>query len=108
MLGGNEDIVDSYRLQVALVVLILDNDLRFAVRSEPRDLSRVSSFSHFLTEKVSKVVRVGMKGLLIPFICGISEHKTLISSSEIVHILFDMDSICDFWALTLNIDQDTH
>jgi len=49
VLGGDENVEDSGRLEVLSLVfgdLVLDNDLRFAVRSEPFNLTRVSLSSH--------------------------------------------------------------
>lgn len=48
---------------------------------------------------------VWVEGFLVPFVCGISEHETLISSSEIIHILLSVDCGSDFLALSLDVDE---
>ncbi len=108
MLGGDEDVVDADGLDLAVLVLVLNDDLRLAIRSQPGDLAGVSSLSHLLAEKVGEVVRVGVEGLSVPLVGGISEHNTLVTGTEVIHVLLDVDSLGDLGALSLNVDEDTH
>jgi len=77
--------------------------LRFAVWSQPWDGSVLSADSHFLADQVSKNMRVWVKGFLIPFIGGISEHESLISSTHIELILLSMDSSGNVGILSVNV-----
>lgn len=53
-------------------------------------------------------MRVGVKGLGVPLISGIAEHDTLISSTEVIHVLRDVDGLGNLGALSLNVDEDGH
>ena len=53
-------------------------------------------------------MRVGVKGLGVPLIGGIAEHDTLISSTEVIHVLRDVDGLGNLGALSLNVDKDGH
>ena len=49
-----------------------------------------------------------MEDLLIPFVGGISEHKSLVSSSEVILILLLVDGGSNLLGLSFNVDDDTH
>ena len=88
VLGGDEDIVDSLWLDFSVgELLVLNDDLRFAVWSQPWDSSVLSFDGHLLAQLVGKNMGVWMEGLSIPLISGISEHESLITST---HILFGL------------------
>lgn len=108
MLSGDEDVVDSDWLDLNSFSGIFNNDLGFAVRSQPRYLSRVSCISHLFADLVSKVVRVRVEDGLVPFVSGISEHESLVTSSEVIFGLVLMDSRSNFLGLSLNVDDDGH
>ena len=63
----------------------------------------MSCDSKLFTYLIGKPVRVRMKGLIIPFVGGITEHDALISSTIVFHFFSDMDSISDFWALFVDV-----
>jgi len=91
MLSGDDNIVDSYRLDEGVFSLILNNHLRLAIWSQPGDGLGVPLVGHLLTDLVGKVVRVRVKGLSVPFVGGITEHDALISSSDILIFLICMN-----------------
>jgi hypothetical protein len=99
MLCRDQYIVNSYGFDTNAFLLVFNNNLGFTIWSEPRDLSRMSCFSELLANLVSKIVRVGVEGFSIPFICGIPEHKTLITSSNVFIILANVNSISNLGAL---------
>lgn len=53
-------------------------------------------------------MREGLENLRIPFISSISEHKTLVTCSNILCFLVLMDSLRNGWILLLNHNQDRH
>ena len=108
VLGGDEDVVDADGLDSAVLILVLNDDLRLAIGSQPGDLTRVSGLGHLLAEKVGEVVRVGVEGLGIPLVGGIAEHDTLITSTEVIHVLLDVHGLSDLRGLSLDVDEDGH
>lgn len=108
MLSRDKNIVDADWLDVSLVVFIFNDNLGFAIWSQPWDLTGVSGISHLFTDQVGQVMRVGMESLSVPFVGGITEHETLISSTEVIHILGGVDCISNFFTLSLNVNEDSH
>ena len=108
VLGGDENVVDSHGLDLAVFVGVLNNNLRLAIGSQPGDLTGVSSLGHLLAEEVGEVVRVGVEGDGVPLVGGIAEHDTLVTSTEVVHIFLNVDGLSDLWALSLYVDEDGH
>lgn len=68
----------------------------------------MSSLCHFFAQQVGKIMRVWVESLSVPLISGISEHKTLITGSKVIHIFLNMDSLSDLLALSFNINEDAH
>ena len=68
----------------------------------------MSCLGHLLAEKVGEVVRIGVKSLSVPFVGSITEHKTLVSSSEVIHILGNMDGISDLIRLVFDVNKYCH
>jgi hypothetical protein len=54
---------------------------------------------------VCKNVRIWVKGISVPFVSGIPEHESLITSSHIFFVFLLMDCISNFSSLSLNIDD---
>ena len=108
VLSGDEDVVDSDGLDLNSISGIFNNDLGFAVGSQPGDLLGVSSSADLFADLVGQVVAVGVEDLLVPFISGIAEHESLISSSELILGLFLMDGCSDFLALSFNVNNHAH
>ena len=106
VLGGDEDVVDSDWLEVAVgQSLVLDDNLRLAVWSQPWDSSILSLDCHFFANLVGKHVRVWVESLSVPLIGGISEHESLISSSEVIFVLLLVDGGGDGRVLSVDIDD---
>jgi len=106
MLGGNEDIVDSNWLHITIgQLLVLNDNLRLAVRSQPRKISVLSLDGHFLAKHVGEDVRVRMEGLGVPFVCSITEHQSLITSAHVHLVLVGVYSISNLRALHLGVDD---
>jgi hypothetical protein len=63
VLGRDENIVDANRLELSVLIGVLDDNLRLAVRSQPWDGTGVSCLGHFFTKLVGEPVRVGVEGL---------------------------------------------
>ena len=107
VLSGDEDVVNSDWLQDTLIfLLILNNNLRFAIWSQPWDLTILSLDSHNLAELVSKNVRVWVEGLLIPLIGGVSEHKSLITGSHVSLVLGSVNGGGDVGILSMDVQDD--
>ena len=52
VLGRDENIVDANRLELSVLIGVLDDNLRLAVRSQPWDGTGVSCLSHLFAELV--------------------------------------------------------
>ena len=107
MLSGDKNVVDSNWLDVTLWELfVLDDDLRFAIWSQPWDSSILSLDSHLLANEVGKDVRVWVKSLSIPFVGSISEHESLITGSHIHLVFVSVDRSSNVSILSMDIDDD--
>jgi hypothetical protein len=88
MLSRDENVVDRDGLKGSiLLLLILDNNLRLAIRTQPWDFTVLSLDSHHLANLIGENVRVRVEDFLVPFVSSISEHETLITSAHIELIL---------------------
>lgn len=87
-------------------LLVLNDDLRFAVWSEPGNLSRVSLLSHSLANLVGEVVRKREESLSVPLVGGISEHESLISCTHIFFFLVSSHGSSNVGILSLNVDNE--
>jgi len=109
MLSRNKNVVDTDNLKLlALFIGVLNDDLRLAIGSEPRNSTRVSCLCHFFAEEVGKVVRIGMESNRVPLIGSIAEHNALITSTKVIHFLGNVDSLSNFGALSLNVNENGH
>ena len=107
MLGRDEDVVNSDWLDHTLLsFFVLNDNLRLAIWSQPWDLAILSLDGHDLAKLVGEDVRVWMEDLLIPLIGGISEHKSLISSSHISLILGLVNSGGNVGILGVHVNND--
>ena len=97
VLSRDQNVVGADNFQGAIrVLLVLKNYLRFAVGTEPRDLSVVALIGHLLANLIGEPVRVRVQVLLIPLVSGVSEHKALVSSTEIVLVLTNVNTSRNF------------
>ena len=107
VLSGNENVVNSGWFDHTLFsFFILNNNLRFAVWSQPWDLTVLSLDGHDLAELVSENMRVWVENLSVPLISGISEHKSLISGSHIGFVLGFVHSSGNVGILCVNVNND--
>lgn len=98
MLSGDQDVVDGDWDDFATFLLVLNDNLRFAVGSQPWDLSVVSLLSHGLGDLVGQKVRQGEEGI-VPLISSISKHETLVSSAQILISFLLVNRLSDFRGL---------
>jgi len=108
VLGGDKNVVDLGGLQVFSLLsdLVLNNNLRFAVRSEPGDLATLSLGGHFLVDSACQLMGERMECLLIILICSVAEHDSLITGTEVFELLANVDAIGDLSRLCFdNIDD---
>jgi len=110
VLGGDENVEDSSRLEVLslLSFLVLNDDLRFAVRSQPWDFSILSLPSHLLVDSAGELMGQRVEGLLVPFVSGVAEHDALVSSPDVFQFLVTDDSVGDVDVLGLHNLDDVH
>jgi len=106
VLGGYQDVVNSDWLENTLSLLLIFNDnLRFAVRPQPWDLTVLSFDCHDLANRVCKHVRVWMKSFSVPFVGCITEHKSLITSTHVELVLLLVNSSGDVGILSVHVDD---
>lgn len=104
VLSRDQNVVGADNFQRAIgVLLVLKNDLRFAVGAEPWDLSIVALISHLLANLVGEPVRVGVQVFLVPLISGVSKHEALVTSTKVALVLTHMNTISDFFCLSLDV-----
>lgn len=110
MLGGDENVEDSSRLEVLslLSLLVLNDDLRFAVRSQPWDFSILSLPGHLLVDSAGELMGQRVESLLVPFVSGVAEHDALVSSSNVFQFLVTDDSVSNVSVLGLHNLDDVH
>jgi hypothetical protein len=89
VLGGDEDVENLDRLEVLSLcsLLVLNNDLRFAVGSEPSDLATMSLSSHLHVDSAGELMRERVESLLIVLVGSVAEHNSLISSADVLKLL---------------------
>jgi hypothetical protein len=111
VLGGNKNVEDSSGLKVVTLVLgllVLNDDLRFAVGSEPLDFSGVSLGSHLHVDSAGELMGERVEGLLVVLVSSVSEHDSLISSTDVREVLGSDDSSSNVGVLGLDDGNDRH
>ena len=106
VLSRDKNIVHSEGHKLAAIVAVLNDDLGLAVRAEPWDSTVLSSNGHLLTELVCKVMRVWVESLGVPLVGGISEHKTLVTGTELRLGLVSVDGGSDVSILGVDVGND--
>lgn len=104
MLGGDDDGVDTLWHNGTVVVLVFDRDLGLGVRSQPWDGAVVTGVGHGLVELVGELDGHGQH--LRRLVSGITEHNTLVTSTELLKSLLVVQTLSNVRALLLNGDQD--
>ena len=109
MLSGDQNVVHLDRLKSSIFqLLIFKNHLRFAVWTQPGNLSWVSLACQLFADFVSQPVWVRMQILGVPLISSITKHKTLITSAKIAFIFVCVNCVGNLSWLSLNIYDDVH
>ena len=107
VLLGDQDVVDANRGQLAIaLVLVLENDLGFSIRTEPWDLTTVAHLGEGLAELVGQVVGVGVQDFRVPFVGGVSKHEALVAGAEVCFLLTSVDAVGDLSRLWLHVGDD--
>jgi len=104
VLGGDEDVENLDRLEVLSLcsLLVLNNDLRFAVGSEPSDLATMSLSSHLHVDSAGELMRERVESLLIVLVGSVAEHNSLISSADVLELLGADDRVSDVSILSFD------
>jgi hypothetical protein len=103
VLGRHNDGINSKRDNGTVVVLVLNGDLGFGVRSEPWDAAITASGSHGSVELVCQLK--GQWEKLWGLVGGISKHDTLVTGTKLLKSLIVVKTLSDIWGLLLNGDQ---
>lgn len=104
VLGGDNNGVDTEWGEEASFLLVLNGDLGLSIGSQPWESSVVSDFSQNLAELGGQLV--GQWHQAFGFVGGIAEHVSLVTSTDFLWSLTDVDSLSDIWGLLLNSNQD--
>mmetsp|Transcript_793 Transcript_793/g.997 ORF Transcript_793/g.997 Transcript_793/m.997 type:complete len:232 (+) Transcript_793:488-1183(+) len=103
VLNRNYNSVDTNRCDFAPFVFVFNSYLGFSIRSHPGASSIVPHLSHSFAKSGSKHVCKGHH--LRGFVGGIAEHKSLISSSHVLHRFPNVYTLCDVGALLFQSNQ---
>jgi hypothetical protein len=103
VLSTDNNGVDSDRDNSSMIVLVLNSDLGLSIRSEPWQASISASSRHSSVELVCQLKSQGEQ--LRCLVGGISEHDTLITSTELLKSLLVVKTLCDIGGLLLDGDQ---
>jgi hypothetical protein len=103
VLSRDNDGVDTLRDNGTVVVLVLDGDLGLGVGSEPGEGAVTASSGHGSVELVSEEESKGeeLRGL----VSGITEHDTLVTSTELLKSLLVVETLSNVRGLLLNGDK---
>lgn len=104
VLGRDNDGVDALRLDGTIVVSILNGDLGLGVGTKPGDRAVVTGGGHGKVELVGE--EDGEWEELRSLVGSISEHDTLVTSTELLKGLLVVETLSNIGRLLLNGDQD--
>lgn len=104
VLGGDDDGVDTEGLDGTVVVGVFNGNLSLGVRTNPGDGSVETALLHDAVKLVSEEESEGEE--LGGLVGGISEHDTLVTSTELLKGLIVVKTLSDIRGLLLNGDQD--
>lgn len=104
VLAGDEDSMDSDGDELGSLVSILDGDLGLGVWSDPGNDFLNSALVDSLAESLGEQVGEGHE--LGGLIGGVSDHESLVSGSDILLLLLDVDGVSDLLRLLVNSDDD--
>ena len=80
MLGRNDDSVNTEGDHRAAILLVLDSNLGFRIRSEPGESTSAAGDGHCLVQLVGK--HDGQGHVLLSLIRGVTKHDTLITGTH--------------------------
>lgn len=103
MLGGDDDGVHPLGDDGTVVVLVLNCDLGLGVGPEPRDATVATGGGHGGVELVGELEGEGEE--LGGLIGGVSEHDTLVSSTELIEGLVELETLGNVGGLLLDGDE---
>lgn len=103
VLGGNDNGVDTLGDDGTAVVLVLNGNLGLGVGSQPGEGAVVSGLGHGSVELVGELDGEGkeLRGL----VSGITEHDTLVTSTELLESLLVVETLGNVGRLLLNGDE---
>lgn len=104
VLGRDDDSVDTQGLDGTVVVGVLNGDLGLGVGQQPGDGAVITSSLHGSVQLVREEDSEGeeLRGL----VSGITEHDTLVTSTELLQSLVVVKTLGDIRGLLLNGNQD--
>ena len=103
VLGGDDDSVDTEGDDGTVVVLVLDSDLGLGVGPQPGERAVVAGGLHGGVELVSQLDGEGKE--LGSLVGGITEHDTLVTSTELLKSLLVVETLSNVGRLLLNGNQ---
>lgn len=103
VLSGDNDSVDTFGNDSAVIVAVLDGDLGLGVGSEPGERAVTAGSGHGSVKLVGEEESEGeeLRGL----VSGITEHDTLVTSTELLEGLIVVKTLGDIGRLLLNGDE---
>ena len=104
MLSRHNDGVDTERDHSAVVVCVLDSDLSLGVGSQPWQSTILAGLGHGRVQLVGE--EDGQRKELGSLVGGISEHDTLVTSTELLESLLVVETLSNVGRLLLNSNED--
>jgi hypothetical protein len=103
MLSRDDDGVHTKRDDGTAIMCVLDSDLSLGVRSQPGQSAGFASLLHGGIKLVREQQCQGeqLRGL----ISSVTKHDTLVTSTELLHGLFIVQTLGNVWRLLLNGDE---
>mmetsp|Transcript_26063 Transcript_26063/g.67361 ORF Transcript_26063/g.67361 Transcript_26063/m.67361 type:complete len:217 (-) Transcript_26063:348-998(-) len=94
VLGGDDDRVDLHRFDRAIcVLLVLDRDLRLAIRTQPPERAILAHIRELLAKSRRDEVRE--RHAVLGLVRGVAEHDALVTSADVEIILADVHAARD-------------
>lgn len=104
VLGGDDDGVDADGDHAAVLLLVLDGDLGLTIGAQPLEGSVLANVGETLAEAGGEEVGEGHE--LGGLIGGVAEHDALVTSTDLLDALVEVDALGDIGALLLDGNDD--
>lgn len=104
VLSRDDDSVDAERDDGTVVVLVLNGDLGLGVGTEPRERAIAAGGRHGSVKLVGEEESEGEE--LGGLVGGITEHDTLITSTEVLEAVIQVKTLSDIGGLLLDGDEE--